>query len=225
MDSIAARVLPGEFAGTSALVVGGSRGLGELVGKILAVGGAEVTLTYSVGEGDSRRVEAEITAYGGNCNVMHYDVRKNAEIQVSQLYTTPNQLYYLATPVIFRRKNSIFDHDLFDEFTEYYVTGFYDLCIALQQKTGREISIFYPSSVFVDHRPVNMTEYAMAKAAGEVLCADMRSCKNPGRILVRRLPRLPTDQTASLVGVETANPLDVMLPIVREVHSNRRANA
>jgi hypothetical protein len=66
-----------------------------------------------------------------------------------------------------------------------------------------------------------MTEYAMAKAAGEVLCADIQSSESPGQILVRRLPRLPTDQTASLLKIETAEPISVMLPIVREVNANQ----
>jgi hypothetical protein len=64
-----------------------------------------------------------------------------------------------------------------------------------------------------------MTEYAMAKAAGEVLCADIQKFESPGRILVRRLPRLPTDQTASLVNITTAEPISVILPIVREIHA------
>lgn len=66
-----------------------------------------------------------------------------------------------------------------------------------------------------------MTEYTMAKAAGEVLCADIQSFESPGRILVRRLPRLPTDQTASLLKIETAEPISVILPLVREVYANQ----
>ena len=67
-----------------------------------------------------------------------------------------------------------------------------------------------------------MTEYAMAKAAGEVLCADMQSFERPGPILVRRLPRLSTDQTAALVQVELTDSIDVILPIIREVHTNSK---
>ena len=33
--------------------------------------------------------------------------------------------------------------------------------------------MFYPSTVFVQDRPQEMTEYAMSKAAGEILCADI----------------------------------------------------
>jgi hypothetical protein len=36
-------------------------------------------------------------------------------------------------------------------------------------------------------------------------------------VVVSRLPPLLTDQTATLVPVKTADPLEVMLPIVRSV--------
>jgi hypothetical protein len=64
----------------------------------------------------------------------------------------------------------------------------------------------------------------MAKAAGEILCADIGSFESSGRILVRRLPRLPTDQTASLLKGESEipDPISVILPIVREVSANQK---
>jgi hypothetical protein len=64
-----------------------------------------------------------------------------------------------------------------------------------------------------------MTEYSMAKAAGETLCADMNLSQGPLHVTVSRLPRLPTDQTASTIAVEMASPIEIMLPIVREVQS------
>jgi hypothetical protein len=43
------------------------------------------------------------------------------------------------------------------------------------------------------------------------------------RVLMERLPRLPTDQTTSLIQVNDAgvSPLSVMLPIVRKMHQLR----
>src|SRR5688572_29550477 len=38
-------VEPGAFTGSTALVIGGSRGLGEVTAKLLAAGGAKVTIT------------------------------------------------------------------------------------------------------------------------------------------------------------------------------------
>jgi acyl dehydratase len=221
LASIAVRVVPGEFDHVSALVVGGSRGLGELISKIIAVGGGHVTLTFSAGEEDARRVQAEISAHGGHCEVIHYDVRANATEQLSRLSSCPTQVYYLSTPVISQQRSAVFSQARFQEFLTFYVTAFYDLYRELRSKFDKEISFFYPSSVYIDARPDSMTEYAMAKAAGEILCADIQSFERSGRILVRRLPRLPTDQTASLLNVKTADPISVILPIVREISGNQ----
>src|ERR1035441_1425967 len=86
------------------------------------------------------------------------------------------------------------------------VNGFWQLSHALRARQPR-LSVFYPSSVAVTERPQGMTEYTMAKAAGEVLCADMNLSLAPMHVTVRRLPRLPTDQTASVVPVERVRPL------------------
>jgi hypothetical protein len=65
-----------------------------------------------------------------------------------------------------------------------------------------------------------MTEYAMAKASGEVLCADLQSLGKLGRIVVRRLPRLPTDQTAAIFDTETVDPVDTIISVVREMQAS-----
>jgi len=104
------------------------------------------------------------------------------------------------------------------EFLSVYVDGFWNLCQALRRRQPR-LSLFYPSSVAVTERPKGMTEYTMAKAAGEILCTDMNSCLGPSHVTVSRLPRLPTDQTASITPAESADPLETMLPIIREVQS------
>lgn len=219
--NIAATVVPGEFANARALVIGGSRGLGELIAKIIALGGGNVTLTYAVGEMDARRVEAEINAHGGHCDVIRYDVRESAREQLSRLRSVPAQVYYMATPLIARRDSSGFSPQKLQEFMTFYVTAFYDLYKELTLMCDRRMSVFYPSSVYVEARPQGMTEYAMAKAAGEVLCADIRRFETRGRILVRRLPRLPTDQTTSIYAGETVDPVGVMLPIIREIHADQ----
>jgi hypothetical protein len=60
-----------------------------------------------------------------------------------------------------------------------------------------------------------MTEYAMAKAAGELLCADLVRAF-PGLTIARpRLPRLPTDQTASILPAKAHDPVATLLPLLR----------
>ena len=64
-----------------------------------------------------------------------------------------------------------------------------------------------------------MLEYAMAKAAGETLCAEINQALRPLHVTVDRLPRLLTDQTASVIGASAPSPVDHMLAAVRETQS------
>jgi hypothetical protein len=60
-----------------------------------------------------------------------------------------------------------------------------------------------------------MTEYAMAKAASEVLADDINRTFRKVRVVAARLPRLRTDQTASIMALSTESNLQVLLPHIR----------
>jgi NAD(P)-dependent dehydrogenase (short-subunit alcohol dehydrogenase family) len=144
MDVAASRITAGEFTGSTALAIGGSRGLGELTAKLLAAGGAHVVTTYSVGKDDALRLKQEIEAHGGACTAIPYDIRRSATLQLMDLAVTPDCIYYFATPSIFRRKSVVFVLDRFDEFIAFYVSGFHDVCRYLQSRRPSGISAFYP---------------------------------------------------------------------------------
>lgn len=218
MDSLATLVQPKEFAGSTALIVGGSRGLGELTAKLIATGSGRVIVTWNTGKTDAERVAAEIRAAGGSCETLAYDARKPAAEQLAGLAEPPTHAYYFATPAIFRPDSGFFVQERFSEFLRIYVDGFWQLVKALRVRQP-QVSLFYPSSVAVTERPRGMTEYTMAKAAGEVLSADINEALAPSHVTAVRLPRLPTDQTVTVTEVEAADPIATMLPIVREVQS------
>jgi acyl dehydratase/NAD(P)-dependent dehydrogenase (short-subunit alcohol dehydrogenase family) len=206
-----------EFRHSSALVVGGSRGLGELTAKLIAAGGGAVTISYSVGHADALEVQRQIREWGGKCEILPYDATKPAESQLHRLKRAPASLYYFATPTMARGKASLYTPSVLDNFLRVYVDGFHDLVQRLSQTSRGAWTAFYPSSIAIEEHPAEMTEYAMAKAAGEVLCADLARFSKGLRVVVDRLPRMLTDLTATVVPVGTAEPLDVMLPIVRRV--------
>ncbi len=218
MESLTGVVAPGEFVGSVALIIGGSRGLGELTAKIIAAGGGRILLTWKSGRDDAERVAKEIRAVGGVCETFAYDARKPAAEQLEPLAEGVTHAYYYATPTIYKPQSEVFVADRLKDFMALYVDGFWQLSQALRARQPR-LSIFYPSSVFVAARPKGMTEYAIAKAAGEVLCADMDVSLAPMHVTASRLPRLPTDQTASVTSVTTSDPLETLLPIIREVQS------
>ena len=104
-----------------------------------------------------------------------------------------------------------------------YVKGFYDCCSYFGEHGSRALTAFYPSSVFVESNPPDMIEYSMAKMAGEMLCANINRAGGRVHIIVSRLPRLLTDQTATVLPMEKEDPLKVMLPVIRNVQSSRSA--
>jgi len=159
----------------------------------------------------------ELTNWGALCEVMRFDVREPALAQLTAMMTAPMQLYYFATSPISRRKGRSFDSALFQEFIAFYVDGFNNICAALQSRWGSNFVAFYPSSVAIDERPENMTEYAMAKAAGEILCADLPNLYPGVRVIRERLPRMPTDLTATILAGTSVPAIDVLLPLVRLV--------
>jgi hypothetical protein len=62
-----------------------------------------------------------------------------------------------------------------------------------------------------------MTEYAMAKAAAEILVEDINRAFRKVTVVSVRLPRLRTDQTASILTLSTESNLQALLPVVRSV--------
>lgn len=218
MRELKGLISPTAFAGSLALIIGGSRGLGELTAKLVATGGGRVIVAWRIGRDDAEKVAQEIREAGAVGETLAYDVGRPAGEQLASLVEAPTHAYYFATPSIFRAQLDVFAQARFEEFLAVYVDGFWRLSQALRERQPR-ISIFYPSSAAVTERPRGMTEYAMAKLAGEALCADMNRALAPLHITVSRMPRLATDQTASIIPTRNASPPETLLPIVHEVQS------
>jgi NAD(P)-dependent dehydrogenase (short-subunit alcohol dehydrogenase family) len=220
LRSLAGKVTKDEFRGTTALVVGGSRGLGALTARIIAAGGGRVVITYVVGKVEAQEIAAEIGTHA--CSVLRYDVQEEPLAQLSGLEDDINELYYFSTPHIAHQRQAVFTSQLFERFCQFYINGFHSLCAALQSRERKRLSVFYPSSVFVNDRPRGMLEYTMAKAAGELLCAEMNRLAGGVRVVVRRLPRLLTDQTAAVMSLHDIDAFEILLPMIREMSAETR---
>ncbi len=215
-STVAQLVADGAYAGHHALIVGGSRGLGELTAKLVASGGGSVTVTYTVGKVEAAGVVAEINAAGGSAAMRHYDARSSAAPQLDGLADVTH-VYYFATPRIVAGRNEFFDAVAFDEYARIYVEGFHDLMTELREHCAGGLRAFFPSTVFIDDGPKEFGDYAAAKAAGEALCAHLNRHAPAITALTARLPMMTTDQTASLVPVATTPAIDVMRPLVATV--------
>jgi NAD(P)-dependent dehydrogenase (short-subunit alcohol dehydrogenase family) len=216
LTDIAEMVEPGEFAGRRILVIGGSRGLGAVTAKLTVAGGGEAVITYVRGARQAERVCEDLTSrYGADrCSALHFEVGVTQETALLEGQKPYTHVYYFATPQISRPAAVVFDSSDFELFNRIYVIGFSRLLTTLVSRLDR-FSVLYPSSIFVEKRPRHMTAYAMAKAAGEILCQDLARDLPRVTISAPRLPRILTDQTATTPPVEAADAAEIMLPLLR----------
>lgn len=213
VENLAVSVLREEFADQRAIVVGGSRGLGEVTAKLLAIGGAEVLITYFRGKRDADTVASEINAFGGRCSVAALDIANPAPLAMTH---PPTHIYYFATTPITSEKGQDFSNERFDLYCQYYVTGFVRTLGQLAQG-AYVLSCFYPSTIFLDE-PAQMPEYCAAKAAGEEICRQLQdSTGGRWQFYVPRLPRVKTDQTNALLAISAMQPDNIVLEHLRRM--------
>ncbi len=210
-------VHPMRFSGQTALVVGGSRGLGELVAKLLVAGGATVTLSYARGKTDAELIQQEAVSAGRHIDILPIDASQPLPATTAELLKTlePTHVYYFATPPISKNTGPGWRADLFTDFCMMYVHGFAAVvqAVAHAHTSDQAMHVLYPSTIFLDQVDNGFAEYRAAKAAGESLCEDLA---HQHKIVVHkpRLPRLQTDQNSSFLGVEGVNPIPLMLELL-----------
>jgi acyl dehydratase len=204
-------VRAGEFHGQRALVVGGSRGLGEAIARCLAAGGAEVCITYHRGAAEANRIVRDAAALSGRLAAIPLDVIGPVDLRWP-FEVAPTHVYYLATPRI--PTVAKFARIELDHLLRYYVDGLLAVTGAACA-LGSPIVVWVPSTSFLNDCG-GSAAYCMAKAAMEELCRRLPKMM-PVRVRVPRLPRIATDQTTGLVQLPAASALEVALAELRAV--------
>jgi acyl dehydratase/NAD(P)-dependent dehydrogenase (short-subunit alcohol dehydrogenase family) len=212
MAAVMQRIPADRFCGRRVIVVGGSRGLGEIAAKALAAGGAEVALSYRLGGDDANQVVADITARGGKASAFQLDTatmdwEQNLAANGAQF----DHLCYFPTPPIVGGDGSTFNAELFEKFCAVYVAGLVHVAQWLAKQTAGQFALFNASTVYVATPPLRNLEYAAAKAASEACCRWLAAAYPKARVYAARFPRLNTDQTASFLSAGEHDNLETML--------------
>src|SRR5262249_26711391 len=133
------------------------------------------------------------------------------------------QVYYFASPRIFRRRIEPYQADDLCDFVNVFVTGFYETARGLLEIRGGEpLTVFYPSTAALDEATPDLFEYRTAKLAGEELCKRLANKYPKLTIIAPRLPRIITRQTRTFVKVRAELPEDVLASFVNEVQTSGR---
>jgi NAD(P)-dependent dehydrogenase (short-subunit alcohol dehydrogenase family) len=215
-DAVRPLVSSGELAGEGALIIGGSRGLGETAVKLLAAGGADVRFTYCRGQSEANELVRQITGSGDSAVGFPHDVvepQSGFKLTRQLAPWQPTMLGYFATPHIFAGQRGRFSAELFRTFCDFYVTAF-EATLASLPSVRR---VLYPSTIAIDDPQPNLMEYAAAKAAGENLCRSLAATHPEIRFACPRFPRLATDQTATLLASPGSDPILPVLAVLREL--------
>ena len=211
-------VKPKAFSGQRAFILGGSRGAGEATAKLLAAGDADVVLSYARGKDDAIRVANEILNGGKRAQIVALNIDSSSwDLQkIFPLDWSPTHFYYFATPAI-SGDGFNYSSALFENYFSCYVDKFIKIFEEIYSVSQGLNAVFWPSSTAVDEVPSGMVEYAMAKSAGEAMCASIAQ-KNPRiKMFAPRLPRLRTDLTATPFNVNTSDAAEVLLPILEKM--------
>jgi acyl dehydratase/NAD(P)-dependent dehydrogenase (short-subunit alcohol dehydrogenase family) len=221
-DVLRSLVAPDRFAGDRPLVVGGSRGLGAVAARLLAMGGADVLIGFHRGSDEAAALVERIVADGGRASAVRIDVTDvAAAVRELDAHGWDGQhVHYMATPRILRRHLGVLRPELLDELTSVYADGFAALVTALlARRPGRPLHVGYPSSVAVDDPPADMLEYALAKSAGERQAQRLMDRSGLLDVHVLRLPRIETEQTVSFARAQSAPAEAVLLAFLTQVHA------
>ena len=216
--SIRKLVKPEKFKSQQALVIGGSRGVGEITAKLIAAGGGHPIVTYAKGKNDAHRVMDDIVANGGQCDAIRYNVL-SPELDVDGLSDNEpiTHLYYFASPLIEKSDGFIWSEKIFRKFTDFYIVGLADLLelfvkIPAYRKNG--LVVFIPSTIYLDEPQKGFAEYIAAKAATEAFLKQFAFKYPAFQFRAPRLPRMMTDQTSGVANDGPLHAAEIMLKAI-----------
>ena len=211
ISNLATLVKNNEFKNIHALVIGGSRGLGEVVAKLISAGGGEPTITYHVGNIEAERIVNEIRAWGGKCEMTQLTINEKDSLPLN--CSNINQLYYFASPMVLGKRSKNYDEEMLSLYRTIYVDCFNNICKELISRNSK-CSVFYPSTIFIDNPPPGFENYIQVKIEGEKLCEELNK-NSVIDIIAPRLPVLATDQNQSIINQKPANNAEILLPFIK----------
>ena len=198
------------FYGRKALIIGGSRGIGSFLAKVLALLGSKVTISYFACYEDALDVCKDINQNNARerADFLKFDVLKDKFSDINK--GNYDDLFYFATPKIFEKDSDAFSEEIYIQFKKVYADAFRKIALEFLERGGKKI--YYPSSVAVEQDIKGMEEYKMAKKEGELVCNDL-NVRFPLKILIDRLDRVNTDQTLSIIPTKSLDPYIVAIRI------------
>lgn len=222
--------------GRSALITGGSRGIGKAVALAMAQAGADVMVNFVSDEGSARETADKIRALGRKALTFKADVA-DAEAVKSMVDEAVERLgkvdILVCNAGIIRRDSHVYNADLdeFREVIENHIMGAFNCVQAVlpnmrEQKRG---DIHLISSTNARMLPMGLTSYNVAKAGVEVMGRVLSKEERDNRIRVNVIgpTTTETDMASGLLkrfGFSNFREVDPYLPLGRIAQPEDTAN-
>jgi nucleoside-diphosphate-sugar epimerase len=186
------------------LVVGGSRGLGEVAVRLLAAGGADVRFTWCAGAADAARVAGATGARAERWCAPDDEIE-----HLVAFAAEPTHVCWFASPPWPADPTA----------TDVEITAFAHAVAAFA--AHGLVGALWPSTdlldVAPDDRPLGSDAWADRKAAGEAVCGRLAGAHPGLGVRIARLPILLTDRTRTLLPREYGDTADELLAALRQL--------
>mgnify|MGYP001393208400 CR=1 FL=1 len=192
------------------LVIGGSRGIGAAFAKVASILGADLSITFASGFADANNVATEINSFCDKVvTILPLDVKSSSDIDNTSFeYDT---LVYFASPKISPTEYG-FDQGLFESFYTFYCKSFEAIAKRFSEQGG--LTVYWPSTIFLDDNNNKFQEYVAAKSIGEKICEKLLETTNL-TVFFPRLAKISTDQTLSLIQENNLDAVDIAIDIAK----------
>lgn len=191
-----------EFTNINSLIIGGSRGLGELTAKIIVAGGGNAVFTYYHGKTEALEIAKEL-----NIKDFFYDSNSSQKIR---LHKTCNSIFFFSTPKILENREKKFDSEQFEFLKNFYLNGIKKILPNIEYK---KIIFVFPSTDFINSNDSSFREYIKAKLE----CENFIKKNKNINFLIERLPQLNTDQNISLIKIIRNDNIKVLYKLLKKV--------
>jgi len=182
-----------EFKGRTALVTGGSRGIGRAVCLALAGEGADIALNYVANAEAAERTQGEIEALGARCTIHQADMGDAAGVEAMVKKIGPVDLLVTAAGIAHVGDHTEIDVDLWRRIMRVNVDGTFLPVMAvkdgmIERGFGRIVCIasiagLAPRGKMLPYSTSKAAVIAFARSCAQAFAPDIRvNCLAPGLI-------------------------------------------
>ena len=199
-----------EFKGRTALVTGGSRGIGRAVCVALAREGADIALNYVSNEKAAKQVQAEVKSLGVGCEICQADVSDPSaiEVMVADISQSLGPIDFLVTSagIAHLGDHTEVDLDVWQRIMKVNVDGTFLPVMAvkdgmIERGFGRIVCIasiagLAPRGRMLPYSTSKAAVIAFARSCAQAFAPDIRvNCLAPGLIETDMSATMTTDET------------------------------